>query len=162
MSLSPTRWPDLFYQLGASAGLGARKPVPPQPYGSMEELRAGHITPAVFFMLGEKMDPIPDDDNAELRANELRAKGFQNVPLITAKEQFDLEVAVRDGRYDDAMKMLEANRELLKHVRLSGNVLRWPIVDYPAFRDKFPEDAAALTRLQQERRHHMASLGISD
>ena len=76
--------------------------------------------------------------------------------------QLRFEVAVRDGEYDAAMQMLEAEPELLKHMKLSGQILRWPIVTHPTFQAKYPMEATTLARLQAERRQLMAAMGVSD
>ena len=92
----------------------------------------------------------------------MRAAGFADAPVITADAQFRFEVAVRDGEYDAAMQMLETEPELLKHMKLSGQILRWSIVSHPPFQSKYPEAAAVVARLQEERRQLMARMGIAD
>ena len=120
------------------------------------------LSPDLFFMLGRRLPEPPGNDNAERRAAAMRAVGFADAPVITAEAQFDFEVAVRDGEYDAAMKMLEAEPELLKHMKLSGQILRWSIVSHPPFQTTYPEAAAVVARLQAERRQLMEGMGIAD
>ena len=120
------------------------------------------LSPDLFFMLGHRLPEPPGGDNAERRAAAMRDAGCADAPVITADAQFRFEVAVRDGEYDAAMQMLEAEPELLKHMTLSGQILRWPIVAHPPFQVKYPTETTPLVRLQAERRQLMAQMGISD
>lgn len=120
------------------------------------------LSPDLFFMLGRRLAKPPGGDSAERRAAAMRAAGCADAPVITADVQLRFEVAVRDGEYDAAMQMLEAEPELLKHMTLSGQILRWSIVAHPPFQVEYPTEATTLARLQAERRQLMAAMGVSD
>ena len=74
----------------------------------------------LFFALGVRADKGDDaeggDAERERRAAAPLAVGGERGPRITADEQFEFEVAVRDEKYEVAMTLLEATPELFRHM----------------------------------------------
>ena len=97
------------------------------------------ISPDLFFMLGHRLPEPPAVTTRAPSGVRPHDAGCADAPVITADAQFRFEVAVRDGEYDAAMQMLEAEPELLKHMTLSGQILRWPIVAHP-LQVKYPTE----------------------
>ena len=69
---------------------------------------------------------------------------------------FDFEVANKEGMLDVAMAMLADDTATIKqHMRLTGGIFVWPIVDHPPFRSAYGAFVEEMDRLNARALAHI-------